>query len=388
MKYRRNILIEDLKEGMEIAESVYVKYNAGAPLLVARKGTIINAKMINALMRYQVKWAEVLTDTPPPVVAESFMPRPQPKPKRELPSDMPEIKPVLSPKLREEAIHNISELFSVLNKPGEIVNMTTAYQAVSGFENALNQVLIAVTEDVTGFVHINDLKSYDEYTYHHSLSVALLSIATGQVMGLNAKELQNLGRCALLHDMGKQSIPLEIINKAGKLTNEEFAIVKSHPTSGAATLKQKAIGNIDLWNGVMFHHEKYNGSGYPKGLLKNEIPLFSRIIAVADVYDAVTSYRSYRTPMTPDAAYELICSEVGTAFEYDIVKAFAKRLVLYPTGTPVELSDKRWGIVVESENAMRPVVKILETDTIIDMDSPAHLSISITKVLTVEELER
>jgi len=384
MTYRRNILTEDLKEGMEIAESVYVKYNAGSPLLAARKGTAVTAKIINLLMRYQIKWVEVLTKEAPPVIPETLAPAPSPKPK--IKTNAPEIKPVLTPELREEAIHNICELFSVLSKPDGIVNMTTAYQAVSGFESALNQVLMAVTQDSTGLVHIHDLKTYDEYTYHHSLSVALLSIATGQVMGLNSKELQALGRCALLHDIGKQSIPLGIINKAGKLSNEEFDIVKSHPTEGANNLKLKSMGNQDLWNGVMFHHEKYNGSGYPKKLEKNEIPLYSRIIAVADVYDAVTSYRSYRTPMTPDAAYELICSEVGKAFEYDIVKAFAKRLVLYPPGTPVELSDKRLAIVIENENAMRPVVKVLNTDTLINMDAVDNLSLSITRVLAPNEL--
>jgi len=377
---------------MKIASSVYVFREKGEPIMIARAGTKVDNRLVDLLMRYQIRWVEALTYAPPSELLDSLIPkatpRPIPPPEKLRGHIDTQAKSILGSKLRKEVISNISKLFSALGKPGEIVNLTTAYQAITGFETALNQVLIAVTQDETGLIHIHDLKSYDEYTYHHSLSVALLSIATGQELGLYGKELQNLGRCALLHDIGKQSIPLSIINKSTKLSDEEFAIIKNHPVKGAESLKEKAIGNQELWNGVMFHHEKYNGSGYPKGLSKDGIPLFARIIAVCDVYDAITSYRSYRKPMTPTEAYELVCSEAENAFEFKIVQAFSKRLILYPPGTIIELSDGRTAVVVENKNMLRPVVKLWGTTQLIDLAGMRQLSLSIKRVVNPKEMEK
>jgi putative nucleotidyltransferase with HDIG domain len=261
--------------------------------------------------------------------------------------------------------------------------MTTAYQVINGLNNVIGQLVSAISRDTTGLVQINDLKSYDEYTYHHSLSVAILSIATGQALKLSTPKLFSLGRCAIMHDIGKQLTPIEIINKKGKLTQEEFLIVKKHAAEGAMSIKNKGIGDMELWSGIMFHHEKIDGTGYPKQLTGKEIPLFSRIIAVADVYDAVTSYRSYRTPMSPADAYEYIMSETGTAFEHDIVIAFAKKLQLYPVNTVVELSDKRKGVVVENNNlSLRPMVRVLPSNELLDLSVSKNLNIIITKTFT------
>ncbi|MCL2839672.1 MAG: HD-GYP domain-containing protein [Defluviitaleaceae bacterium] len=397
MKHSRSVLVNELKEDMELADAIYVNTGSGPPMLVARKGSFVNARLINILTKHQFKSVKIATSSPASPHQETSVPKsplkpmlipkpelsPQPVQKADIREilDIPAPQPTLSPNLREETISSISELFSVMSSSDENVNMTTAYQVVRGFENSLNQVLTAVTQDSAGLIQIHDLKSYDEYTYHHSLSVSLLAIATGQVLGLDDKTLKNLGRCAMLHDIGKQTIPLSITQKTGRLTDAEVAIMKLHPTNGAKVLKRKSMGNKELWGGVMCHHEKYDGTGYPMGLAGDKIPLFSRIIAVADVYDAVTSYRSYRSPMSPSAAYYLIRNEVGTAFDYDILKAFSKRLVLYPTGTFVQLSDSRIGVVVENENAMRPVVKILNTNDLIDLSNKKNVDLSILRVI-------
>jgi HD-GYP domain-containing protein (c-di-GMP phosphodiesterase class II) len=138
----------------------------------------------------------------------------------------------------------------------------------------------------------------------------------------------------------------------------------------------------------MFHHEKVNGSGYPKGLKGKGIPIFSKIISVADVYDAVTSYRSYRLPMLPSEAFELISRDVNVAFELDVVKAFFAKLELYPMNTIVELSDGRLGMVVESEGASRlkPCIRIWGSTEIINLASAMNSTVSIVGVMNPQDL--
>jgi len=375
---------------MQFAEHIYVQSRTGTNMLAVPKGAIADQKRIDLLLRNQIHWVEIVSARPTkPKLGESMpIPASTQTPVVKYSDEPPEISSILGDELRKEAIQNISSVFSAISEPGTEANKTTAYQAIKDFERTLGQVVAAVTHDISGLIHIHDLKSYDEYTYHHSLSVALLSIATGQVLGLNPQELLRLGKCALLHDVGKQTIPLEITNKKGKLTKEEYALMKAHPINGARDLKAKAIGDVELWSGVMFHHEKYDGSGYPRGLKSKEIPLFARIVSVADVYDAVTSYRSYRNPMTPADAYELLCCEVGKSFEFEILKAFAERLSLYPIGTALELSDGRRVVVTNTGNVLRPVVKVWETNEIIDLSSVNNLTLIITRVINPEEMFR
>ena len=176
-------------------------------------------------------------------------------------------------------------------------------------------------------------------------------------------------------------VPKSIIGKPSALTPAEFLEIKKHPEQGAKYLRTEFIGNQELWDAVTCHHEKHDGTGYPRGLKGNDIPVFSKIIAVADVYDALTSFRSYRDPMRPPAnAIELIMSEAETSFDLDIVKAFIKRIELYPIGTVLHLSDKRIGVVVGNRNPMRPAVKILDTGTIVDLTTFENLHLVISWV--------
>ena len=379
--YTRTIKLGELEEGMKISRSVYESKGAGAGILLVSKNTVVDDIVLSRLRKHPVGALEIYSKEPPPG---------QEPAKREVTitlkhddsHDKPKAKPILDEKLRTEAIKSIHQLFTSFGTPGNHVeNMTTAYQCVSEMEKSLSQVVAAVCREPSGLVHINDLKSYDEYTYHHSLSVAILAIATGQSMGLDIRQLLRLARCAVLHDMGKRFIPVTLTNKRNKLTPEEFETMKNHAALGADYLKSITIGDSELWNGVRFHHERWDGKGYPKQLKGEEIPLFSRIVSVCDVYDAVTSYRSYRTPMLPGHAYELITCEIGAMFEYDTVQAFTKRLVLYPINTAVELSDGRKGSVIENNNSLLPVVWIWDTGDIVDLASSSNLNTSIARVM-------
>jgi len=359
---------EEVEEGMKLAEPVYAN-----SMMVVQEGAWVTGRIIQLLRRHsQIEKVAVYTTKERKA---AFVP-PKEQPKKEL----PKIKPIVTEDFCREAVKNIRTLFTAISAPDEKkVNMTTAYQLVSDFDTVLNQLVSTVSTNPLGFVHIYDLKRYDEYTYHHSLSVALLAIATGQALGYDFLKLMRLGQCAVLHDIGKQQVPLEIMNKRGKLTTDEFTVMKEHAIRGAAMLKNKAFGNTELWMGIKYHHEKYNGNGYPEKLVGDEIPEFSRIISIGDVYDAVTSYRPYRDPMTPTEAYKMIAQEVGSSFDYRIVEAFTRRLILYPENTMVELSDGRVGIVIANDNdVLYPVVRIQDSDTTVDLAK--DLSVSIKKV--------
>ncbi|MCL2199178.1 MAG: HD-GYP domain-containing protein [Defluviitaleaceae bacterium] len=383
--YTKKIALKDVEVGMTLAASVYFKNSAGVDMLAARKGKVLDDNLLRILKRKDVKAVEIESSPAlPPKVAPSAPPAPaiikeRPKAEKHVP-----VKSVVDEKLKEEAVDSVKQLFGEISPDGHM-NKTTAYQCVNNLEGVVTDLLHAIEDDTTGLVHINDLKQYDEYTYHHSLSVSVLSIATGKELGLDSDTLFRLGRCAMLHDIGKQMIPLEVINKKGKLSDEEFLLVKNHTTLGAESLKKNAIGDVELWNGVMFHHEKVNGFGYPHQLKGKDIPLFSKIISVTDVYDAITSFRPYRSPMLPSDAFELILKDVGSAFDFEIVKAFLAKLELYPVNTILELSNGKLGMVIPgSTNKLRPYVRLWGSTDILVMERVPD--VNITKILSPEEL--
>lgn len=389
--YTKRIEIKDAKAGMTLAASAYVKNSAGVDMLAAKKGAVLDDKLIRLLTNKKVATLEIVSLDVPEETAAPASPLPQketpapavilekPKPEKHIP-----VKSVVDNKLKAEAVDSVKQLFSEINPDGHM-NRTTAYQCVENLESVVGDLLHVIEDDSTGLVHINDLKQYDEYTYHHSLSVSVLSIATGKELGLDRHTLQRLGRCAMLHDLGKQMVPIEVLNKNGKLTDEEFDIIKKHATLGAESLKKNAIGDVELWNGMMFHHEKVNGTGYPRGLRGKDIPLFSKIISVTDVYDAITSYRPYRSPMLPSQAFEIILKDVGTAFDFEIVKAFLAKLELYPANTIVELSNGKLGMVTQgSPNKLRPYVRLWGSTDILTLDRITD--VNITKILSPSEL--
>ena len=295
-------------------------------------------------------------------------------------SNFSDTRPVLSEDLYDEALGGIKNLFEVAGGS----KMITAHQVVKELDNVVDQLVETVSAESGELVHIAHLKSYDEYTYHHSLSVAVLSIAIGQALNLFKPALRKLGSCAIMHDIGKILVPIDIINKPSRLTPEEFEIVKTHSSKGAEYLESQGIGDQELWNAVRHHHEKYDGSGYPSGLKGSEIPLFSRIVSVADVYDALTSYRSYRTPMAPPVAFETVMGEVDRAFEIGVVNAFIKKVELYPEGSIVVLSDGRMAVVVDNSYAMRPILKLVDTQTHINLGELDNLHLVIDRVLDFE----
>ncbi len=194
---------------------------------------------------------------------------------------------------------------------------------------------------------VTTFKSYDEYTFTHATNVSTLAMIIGQSLGLPKDVVSDFGLAGLLHDVGKESIPSEIINKPGKLTNEEFEIIKSHSVNGAKILiKNKEI--IDLATIVAYeHHIKFSGGGYPELPRKRKLNLCSMIVTIADVYDALRSIRSYRRELSLKDTINILKESSGLDFEPIILKRFIGLVGIYMVGAFVRLKSGHIGVVHE-----------------------------------------
>lgn len=207
------------------------------------------------------------------------------------------------------------------------------------------------------------LRNRDEYTSEHSLNVAIISIAFGRHLGMNRKALNVLGLCGLLHDMGKMLTPLNILNKPGKLDENEMTIMKRHPLDGREIL----LGSDKVMDVVIDtaygHHERLKGQGYPRGIRASEIPLYTRMVTIADVFDAISGDRVYRRGESAETALGILHKGSGTSFDESLVLEFIQNIGTYPLGSIVELSNGEVGIVVDNNPAhrLRPKVKLLLT---------------------------
>ena len=278
------------------------------------------------------------------------------------------IEPAITPSLRTEGLMCVRE--SNIDKcqkiAGKIVEEILAKGKIS--------------------LDLTDLRSFDDYTYAHSVNVAVIACVIGFGLKLKEEDLQDLVTAALLHDLGKLAIPQEILNKPGRLTQEEYQIMKSHALLSYEMIKERWDLSAQIKIAVLYHHENVDGSGYPEGLEGIEQTMFTRILHVADVYDALVSRRPYKEPYSPYEASEYLMGGCGIMFDRHVVATLLKYVPLYPKGKQVCLSDGRVGIIMENSDYhnLRPVVKLFD-GTILDLADRENLNITVKKSV-VEEL--
>jgi len=241
-------------------------------------------------------------------------------------------------------------------KAGEKVSLKKAKRVVESMVDLL-------LEEESLLIGMTAIKDYDEYTYHHSVNVSVLSVALGQKLGLSKKGLTELGLVALFHDMGKMEIPPEILNKPTNFTDDEWQIVRKHPYWGAkAALKLKGFDITSIKTAIVAfeHHLNYDLKGYPQIRNRIELDFFSRIVTLADQYDAMTSARVYsRTPLQPDKALSIMVDRAGSMLDPVLLKVFINRVGVFPIGTLVFLSTREMGLVYEVNPAYNDRPRIL-----------------------------
>lgn len=230
------------------------------------------------------------------------------------------------------------------------------------------QLEAAIFKNDAVAIDVNLIKISDEYTFKHSVDVAAISMMIGREYGLSRDELYQLGITGLLHDVGKSRIPNEILNKPGKLTDEEFEVIKNHSLYGFEILREKNNFSAIILDGVLHHHEKMNGMGYPDKLPGKDISLFSRILSVADIFDALVTKRPYKGPISGREAMEMILA-LGSELDNKVIQSFIESVILYPVDSIVELSNGEMAKVVENNKRYptRPKVVEIKTGTVYDL---------------------
>ncbi|HEX4600626.1 MAG TPA: HD domain-containing phosphohydrolase [Gemmatimonadales bacterium] len=240
---------------------------------------------------------------------------------------------------------------------------------VKKVKRAVQAIVDQVLNNEASLVGLTTLRDYDEYTFTHSVNVCIFSVALGRKLGLSKLQLYDLGMAALFHDVGKSRVPLEVLNKQGGLSDEEWRIMQAHPWLGVLTLfGLRGYGEIPYRGMIVAyeHHMKTDLTGYPKSLRERDLSIYSKVVAVADGFDAATSRRVYQTvPIQPDQVLKEMWENPRRGYDTVLVKAFINLIGIYPVGTCVIL-DTLEVAIVHSANAdvaqvHRPVVRVLTT---------------------------
>ncbi len=263
--------------------------------------------------------------------------------------------------IKKSYFNAVSYTKGVINKirSGEKVNIKKAKRII---ETMVDQIL----DEEKLLLSMTAIKDYDEYTYHHSVNVSILTIALGQRLGLSKKILTELGVVALFHDIGKVEIPSDVLNKATNFTEDEWKLMKRHPVWGVkAILKLRGLDSAAIRSAIVAfeHHMNFDLSGYPKVRKKYpDLDFYSRIVSLVDQYDAMTSSRVYsRIPLSPDKALSIMMERAGTQLDPLLFKFFINMVGVFPLGTLVMLDSREMGLVYESDIvfADRPRVLII-----------------------------
>ena len=238
---------------------------------------------------------------------------------------------------------------------------------VKKVKRAVQAIVDQVLNNEGSLVGLTTLRDYDEYTFTHSVNVCIFSVALGRKLGLTKLQLYDLGMAALFHDVGKSRVPLEVLNKEGGLTDDEWRIMQAHPWLGVLTLfGLRGYGEIP-YRGMIAayeHHMKSDLTGYPKSIRPRQLSIFSKVVAVADGFDAATSRRAYQTtPIQPDQVLKEMWENPRRGYDPIVVKAFINLIGIYPVGTCVILDTYEVAVVhaanPDTSHVHRPMVRVV-----------------------------
>ena len=411
----------ELKPGIIALEAI----TTPSGQVLAPAGTELTRQIINKMKLYNVDCATV--DSEDPIVKQLLQPTPAPIPVQPI-QPMPVVTPVITPVVvpapvtvatpvapvhptpvteepketekvvtyKEETqsnscrmivsnefkgfqvdyllyIEHVKDVFShIKNTPGYTINTTELIDKMAQLYTSRNTI-------VELFDMIHQMHSLNDTVYAHCVNVALISRMIGRWLHLEQHDLDVLTCCGLFHDIGKLTIPDEVLNKPGKLTDEEFALIKSHPKTGYEILRNQNIDNR-IMQAALMHHERYDGSGYPNQLTSELLSDFSTIVAIADVYDAMTAARSYREPLCPFQVIEKFEQEGFQKYHTKYIYVFLHNIASTYQSNRVMLNDGRGcKIVMLNQNTLSKPIVQFDDGSCLDLSS--HRELYITKIL-------
>lgn len=320
----QKLALNEVKAGMKLARDVVL--DDGRILLL--KGFTIKPRYIKKLEAYKVPYISV---------EETIV-------------DLEEIS---EERVYEDAFTNIKDIMECIRLDKEI--------DIVSLKETVNDMVQHILNDDMVFMTLTGIRDIDNYTFLHCVDVCIYSVITAKALGMSYDEIQELALAAILHDVGKCKIPLSILNKPGKLTYEEFEIMKRHTINGLDIVNQLPGLNQKIVRIICQHHERWDGSGYPMGLKSYDIELGARIISIADVYDALTANRVYRKRFMPHEAAEYLMAQNESQFDPKILQYFIDNIAVYPQDIIVLLNTGEVARVLPSRGvaSMRPRVSVI-----------------------------
>lgn len=354
MVRRKFVSIRALQPGMVIDQALVDRTGR---ILIARK-TPLDDFLIEALRKIGVTGIYIREGEEDPEIEGDIEIAPEVLQTIEKLTVQDRTKVTLSESVKKRVTEGIKFLYSDTSSPN----------LVSAAANVTGTLVSSIMENDAVALNIDVLKVSDEYTFKHSVDVATMAMLIAKKCEMPEAEIQKIGMAGLLHDLGKSQIPNEVLNKAGKLTEEEFAIMKKHPVFGYQLLKEKEDLPQEVLMGVLQHHEKINGRGYPVGLPADKISPYAKILAVADIYDALVTERPYKKAFSQQDAIEMIMA-MTDELDISFMRSFLAIVILYPVDSIVTLSNGEKAKVVKNnpQYPLRPKVVGLRSGKIYDL---------------------
>lgn len=270
---------------------------------------------------------------------------------------------IVSEQTRREAMDTILKTFQTFQMQPQTSHRKPIQTDIGkSFRNVMGSLIEELKQNETALSLLGSVCGFDHYVFTHSFQVTLYTITVALRKGYNQKQLMEIGLGAILHDIGKMMVPYEVLSKPGRLTEEEFILMKKHTEYGFEILRRQEDVTLLTAHCAFQHHERFDGSGYPRCLTDAEIHPYAKMIAICDVYDALTSNRVYRNAMLPHEAIEILYAGVGTNFSRELVEDFKNTVALYPLGQTVILSTGETGVVVDNraELSSRPLIRVIK----------------------------
>ena len=335
----RFISAEKLEPGMVVGRTLY----NGMSILL-NSGVMLTESYINAVRRININGIYIEDDQTKDI----------------------EIKPLIDDEVKVAFTKKVEEIFTS--------TQPKIRSADTKFEDVVKNIIEQIVSKSNHVVNMFELKVVDNYTFQHSIDVCILSVVMGINKQLKYSLLYDLALAAVYHDIGKMHINQRILEKRGPLTASEYAEIKEHPVLGVEHIKKMGIKQSHILTGILHHHERYDGTGYPNALTDQKISLFGKIIAIADVFDAIVSERPYKHAMPPSEAVEYIMANANQHFDMEVSKLFISSVAAYPVGVTVRLSNGNIGVVAENYSGytLRPLVKLLPDSP---EDTPVYINL-------------